>query len=156
MYIITLRPQATGDEAVRKAFPGATVLKPAVMIGTEDRIFNSYVSMAKNMPFVPVVRLVPSCMRLIFYSVHADQTRTSRREAAFATAKIMVTALPQRCTFTTPGRWRGCARAASVRARCHRGSRRCSEVWGHRRQDIQPGRPSHFHVSALHSSSADV
>lgn len=44
--------QAAGEEAVRKAFPGATVLKPSVMVGTEDRLFNTWARLAMNLPYM--------------------------------------------------------------------------------------------------------
>lgn len=46
--------QAAGEEAVRKAFPGATVLKPSVMVGTEDRLFNTWARLAMNLPYMPL------------------------------------------------------------------------------------------------------
>ena len=36
------RTKAEGDEAVRAAFPNATVVKPAKLIGTEDRLLNVF------------------------------------------------------------------------------------------------------------------
>ena len=39
--------QAAGDEAVRAAMPGATIFKPANMVGTEDRLYNNFAQLAK-------------------------------------------------------------------------------------------------------------
>ena len=36
------RTKAEGDEAVRAAFPNATIVKPAKLIGTEDRLLNVF------------------------------------------------------------------------------------------------------------------
>lgn len=46
--------QAAGEEAVRKAFPTATIMKPAVLVGTEDRMFNSWATLAMNLPYLPL------------------------------------------------------------------------------------------------------
>lgn len=44
--------QAAGEAAVREAFPGATIVRPAVLVGVEDRLFNAYASLAKLAPVV--------------------------------------------------------------------------------------------------------
>lgn len=46
--------QAAGEEAVRKAFPGATIFRPGVLVGIEDRMFNSWARLAMNLPFLPL------------------------------------------------------------------------------------------------------
>ena len=43
-----LRAKAAGEESVLKEFPEATIMRPATMIGTEDRILNRWVQFAKN------------------------------------------------------------------------------------------------------------
>ncbi|KAM8974347.1 NADH dehydrogenase [ubiquinone] 1 alpha subcomplex subunit 9, mitochondrial [Pelodytes ibericus] len=40
-----LRTKAVGEEAVREAFPQATILKPSEIFGREDRYFNHYANM---------------------------------------------------------------------------------------------------------------
>ena len=35
-------------------FPGATIVRPSVLIGTEDRIFNAYAKLAKLAPLIPL------------------------------------------------------------------------------------------------------
>ena len=39
---------------MRQAFPSATILKPSVLVGTEDRMFNSFAQLAMNLPYLPV------------------------------------------------------------------------------------------------------
>ena len=46
----TLRAQAAGEAVVREAFPSATIVRPAVLVGVEDRLFNSYARLAKLLP----------------------------------------------------------------------------------------------------------
>ncbi|KHG08643.1 hypothetical protein F383_12346 [Gossypium arboreum] len=50
-----LRAKAAGEEAVLKELPEATVMKPAVMIGTEDRIMNRWAHFAKKYSFLPLI-----------------------------------------------------------------------------------------------------
>lgn len=39
---------------MRQAFPSATILKPSVLVGTEDRMFNSFAQLAMNLPYLPL------------------------------------------------------------------------------------------------------
>lgn len=51
-----LRTKAAGEEVVRSELgPLATIFRPAVMTGTEDRLFNTYATMAKRLPFFPLI-----------------------------------------------------------------------------------------------------
>ena len=44
-----------GEEAVRKAFPKATILRPSVMFGAEDNFFNKFASLSVFSPFLPMI-----------------------------------------------------------------------------------------------------
>jgi len=48
------RTKAEGEEAVRKAFAGATVIRPSVVFGPEDELTNRFAAMAR-LPFLPVI-----------------------------------------------------------------------------------------------------
>jgi NADH dehydrogenase (ubiquinone) 1 alpha subcomplex subunit 9 len=50
-----LRAKAAGEESVLREFPEATILRPAVMIGTEDRILNRWAQFAKKYTFLPLI-----------------------------------------------------------------------------------------------------
>ncbi|MQM03570.1 hypothetical protein Taro_036359, partial [Colocasia esculenta] len=50
-----LRAKATAEEAVLRELPEATIMKPAVMIGTEDRILNRWAHFAKKWSFLPLI-----------------------------------------------------------------------------------------------------
>ncbi len=47
--------KAAGEAAVREAFPLATILRPSIVFGPEDRFFNRFGAMAERLPIMPVV-----------------------------------------------------------------------------------------------------
>lgn len=47
--------KAAGEEAVRTAFPAATILRPSIVFGPEDQFFNRFAAMAQYLPFMPVI-----------------------------------------------------------------------------------------------------
>lgn len=47
--------KAAGDAAVRAAFPSATIVKPAKLIGTEDRLLNVFAEHTCKFPATPLV-----------------------------------------------------------------------------------------------------
>ncbi len=49
------RTKAAGEAAVLAAFPGAVILRPSVIFGTEDQFFNRFAGMARFGPILPVV-----------------------------------------------------------------------------------------------------
>ncbi|KAL2470585.1 NADH dehydrogenase [ubiquinone] 1 alpha subcomplex subunit 9 [Abeliophyllum distichum] len=50
-----LRSKAAAEEAVLRELPEATVMKPAGMIGTEDRILNTWAHFVKKYSFLPLI-----------------------------------------------------------------------------------------------------
>lgn len=49
------RTKAAGEEAVRDAFPTATILRPSVVFGPEDQFFNRLASLAMVSPVLPLI-----------------------------------------------------------------------------------------------------
>ena len=49
------RTKAAGERAVTEAFPGATVLRPSIVFGNEDKFFNRFAAMARLSPVLPIV-----------------------------------------------------------------------------------------------------
>ena len=49
------RTKAEGEAAVRAAFPGAVILRPSIVFGTEDGFFNRFAAMTRLGPVLPVV-----------------------------------------------------------------------------------------------------
>ena len=48
------RTKAEGEEAVRKTFPAAAVVRPSLVFGPEDELTNRFAGMAR-LPFLPVI-----------------------------------------------------------------------------------------------------
>lgn len=48
------RTKAAGEQAVLKALPGATILRPSIIFGTDDGFFNRFGAMARFAPALPL------------------------------------------------------------------------------------------------------
>ena len=48
------RTKAAGEAAVVEAFPGATIVRPSVVFGPEDKFFNLFAGLARLSPVLPV------------------------------------------------------------------------------------------------------
>lgn len=48
------RTKGEGEEAIRKAFPKSTIIRPSIVFGPEDDLTNRFAAMA-NLPFLPVI-----------------------------------------------------------------------------------------------------
>ncbi len=49
------RSKGQGEQAVRQAFPDATIFRPSIVIGPEDGFFNRFAAMARLSPALPLV-----------------------------------------------------------------------------------------------------
>jgi len=49
------RSKAAGEQAVKDAFPTATILRPSVVFGPEDDFFNRFAAMAVMSPVIPLI-----------------------------------------------------------------------------------------------------
>lgn len=49
------KTKLAGEKAVLAAFPNATILRPSVMFGEEDRFFNLFAGMARFVPCLPLI-----------------------------------------------------------------------------------------------------
>lgn len=50
------RSKAQGEQAVREAFPDATILRPSILFGREDAFVNRFAGLIARAPAVPVLR----------------------------------------------------------------------------------------------------
>lgn len=49
------RTKAEGEDAVRKAYPNAVILRPSIIFGPGDSFFNRFAAMAQISPFMPLI-----------------------------------------------------------------------------------------------------
>jgi len=49
------RTKAAGEAAVLAEFPGAIILRPSLVFGPEDQLFNRFAAMARLSPFLPLI-----------------------------------------------------------------------------------------------------
>jgi NADH dehydrogenase len=49
------RSKLAGEEAVRAAFPRATIIRPSIVFGPEDQFFNRFAAMARISPALPLI-----------------------------------------------------------------------------------------------------
>ena len=50
------RTKGEGEQAVRTAFAGATIIRPSIVFGMEDNFVNRFARLARLLPFIPVIR----------------------------------------------------------------------------------------------------
>jgi uncharacterized protein YbjT (DUF2867 family) len=71
------RTKAAGEDAVRRAFPGAVILRPSIMFGPEDKFFNRFAGMTRLSPFLPIAGA-----RTRFQPVYVDDVAKASAMAA--------------------------------------------------------------------------
>ena len=49
------RSKAAGEAAVLKHYPDAAILRPSAIFGAEDQLFNRFATLARLLPFLPVI-----------------------------------------------------------------------------------------------------
>ncbi len=49
------RSKAEGENAVKAAFPTATILRPSIVFGPEDDFFNRFATLARFLPILPLI-----------------------------------------------------------------------------------------------------
>lgn len=74
------RSKAEGEDAVREAFPEATILRPSLVFGPEDRFFNMFGAMAQIAPALPLIgggttRFQPVYVGDVAEAIHAAVVR---------------------------------------------------------------------------------
>jgi NADH dehydrogenase len=77
------RTKAAGEEAVRQDFPDAVILRPSLVFGPEDQLFNRFAAMARLSPFLPLI----GGGRTRFQPVHVGDVAAAIAAAAAGRAK---------------------------------------------------------------------
>ena len=88
--------KAEGEAAVMAAFPGAVILRPSVIFGTEDGFFNRFGAMAAMAPVLPVAKAGTK-----FQPVHVDDVAQAAVKGVLGQAAPGVYELggPEAATF---------------------------------------------------------
>jgi NADH dehydrogenase len=82
------RTKFAGEEAVRAEFPDAVVLRPSLVFGPEDHLFNRFAALARMSPLMPLIgggtaRVQPVYVGDVGEAVAAAVTGKARRGAAY-------------------------------------------------------------------------
>jgi len=67
-----MRSKAAGEEAVRDAFPSATILRPATIFGDEDKFLNRIAKLSQLLPIYPMVDAATTRQQPVFMNDVAD------------------------------------------------------------------------------------
>ena len=78
------RTKAGGEQAVRDAFPTATILRPSVVFGPEDQFFNRFAAMAMFSPALPLIGAGETRFQPVYVGDVADAVVTCLEDPATA------------------------------------------------------------------------
>jgi len=84
------RSKAAGEAAVLAHFPAASILRPSLVFGAEDRLFNRFATMARYVPALPLIGGGATRFQPVFVGDVADAVIAvlARPEAAGRTAEL--------------------------------------------------------------------
>ena len=84
------RSKAAGEDAVRVAFPNATILRPSIVFGPEDRFFNRFAEMSRLSPVLPLIGGGETRFQPVFVGDVADaiMAATNRADAPGRTYEL--------------------------------------------------------------------
>ncbi|MDR3531426.1 MAG: complex I NDUFA9 subunit family protein [Rhodopila sp.] len=89
--------KGAAEQAVRAAFPAATILRPSVVFGLEDKFFNRFAAFARLSPVMPVISGA-SKMQPVYVSDVADAVMAALADPA-AQGKVYELGGPRVWTF---------------------------------------------------------
>lgn len=92
------RSKARGEELVREAFPAATILRPSLIFGPEDRFFNRFAGLSQILWVLPLI----GCGRTRFQPVYVGDVVSAVMESLRqekAAGKTFLLGGPEICTF---------------------------------------------------------
>lgn len=92
------RSKAAGEAAVLAAFPVATIVRPSLVFGAEDRLFNRFASIARVAPVLPLIGGGETRFQPVFVGDVADAA-VATLDHAEAEGKIYELGGPEILTF---------------------------------------------------------
>lgn len=72
-----IHARALGEEAVRAAFPEATVFRPSAMFGADDAFLNAVVGLVRRMPVIPLFGRGGTRLQTVFVGDVAEAARNA-------------------------------------------------------------------------------
>ncbi len=97
-----------GEQAVRAAFPDATIVRPSILFGPEDDFINRFARMAQVLPAMPVVRAETKFQPAFVGDVARAIAAAATRPTAFR-GQVYELGGPQVLTMAELVRWIGAA-----------------------------------------------
>ena len=67
-----LKSKALGEQAVLKSYPDATIFRPAIMFGKQDKFMNNYAKLMQLLPIVPLVNGGSGTIQPVFVSGYQE------------------------------------------------------------------------------------
>lgn len=93
------RSKAAGEAGVLAAFPTASILRPSVVFGPQDRFFNKFGNMTDTMPFLPLIDGGTTKFQPVYVGDVADAVMTCLNGDAQQEGKVFELAGPNQYTF---------------------------------------------------------
>lgn len=94
-----------GEQVVRQAFPGATIVRPSVVFGPEDGFVNRFAGMMSKLPVLPVIR--PDVQFQPVWVVDVARAVAALALSPSPEAKTVELGGPQRLSMLALHRWIG-------------------------------------------------
>jgi len=91
--------KARGEEAVRHHFPAATILRPSIVFGPDDRFFNRFAEMARISPVLPLIGGGKTRFQPVYVGDVADAIIRSLEAADGVEGKVFELGGPDIYTF---------------------------------------------------------
>lgn len=100
------RSKGEGEQAVRKAFPAATILRPSIIFGREDQFINRFAALIRALPVLPVIRGQVKFQPVYVGDVAQAATKALLEPEAYA-GKIYELGGPEVMTLAGINQWIG-------------------------------------------------
>jgi uncharacterized protein YbjT (DUF2867 family) len=95
--------KGAGEQAVRAAFPAAAIVRPSLLFGPEDGLFNRFATMAQMLPVMPVIagatRFQPVYVGDVADAVMAALTRVDAAGALYELGGPFVLSMRELLTY---------------------------------------------------------
>lgn len=98
------RSKAAGEQAVRDAFPSATIMRPSIIFGRDDQFINRFAAMIGRLPVVPVIA-PDTRFQPVFVGDVANAMATAAASGATAASQTFELGGPEQLSMRTLLQW---------------------------------------------------